>query len=309
MGWIDELVDRLAERFDWPYHSGGPGAAEPTALAALVLAAHDRVAAAGRAAAALVAMQHPGGSVGITTHQSRPRWPTGLAVVAWLHVQQVTGVPRAEPIDQAIDFLTQLRGRTTQRQPHIGHNPELTGWPWVEGTHSWLEPTIFGVLALKAIGRAGDPRVREGVRLLIDRQLPGGGCNYGNTFVFQQRLLAHHQPTGLALIALSDEPPHPRIEASRAFLQRAWPTITGSASQCFAALGLAAMQATPVELQADMRQLYDRQIQTDGSPYRLALLGLAAMGANSPLLPRRTQLQPPGSTQVSSGQGSEAIRR
>ena len=47
---------------------------------------------------------------------------------------------------------------------------------------------------------AAEPRIREAVRLLWDRQLPHGGWNYGNTVVLKQELRPHLLPTGLARI-------------------------------------------------------------------------------------------------------------
>ena len=95
-----------------------------------------------------------------------------------------------------------------------------TIWPWVLGTHSWIEPTAFNVLALKAAGRGEHPRTREAVRLLVDRLLPTGGCNYGNTTVLGQQLRPHLAPTGLVLLSLAGEQINDsRIAKSLAYLQ------------------------------------------------------------------------------------------
>ena len=75
----------------------------------------------------------------------------------------------------------------------------------MSGTHSWVEPTAINVLALRSADQAGHPRCREAVKLLLDRQLPEGGWNYGNTTVLGHVLRPQVQPTGLALAALAGE--------------------------------------------------------------------------------------------------------
>ena len=61
----------------------------------------------------------------------------------------------------------------------------------------------MGILALKAVGFAGHDRVKEAVRMILNRQLPSGGWNYGNTTVFKRELLPMPEHTGQALCALS----------------------------------------------------------------------------------------------------------
>ena len=85
----------------------------------------------------------------------------------------------------------------------IGHDPNLVGWPWVEATHSWLEPTALAILALCRGGLAEHPRVKAGVDLILDRALEAGGWNYGNKAVFGTELRPQPGPTGLALLALA----------------------------------------------------------------------------------------------------------
>ena len=59
----------------------------------------------------------------------------------------------------------------------------LTGWPWGEGTFSWVEPTSWACLALHRLGQGDHPRVQEGERLLLDRAFDQGGVNYGNRMI------------------------------------------------------------------------------------------------------------------------------
>ena len=56
---------------------------------------------------------------------------------------------------------------------------DLPGWPWVENTFSWVEPTAWAVQSLRAAGDPDDPRVPTrvagGVAVLADRQCADGG--------------------------------------------------------------------------------------------------------------------------------------
>jgi hypothetical protein len=113
--------------------------------------------------------------------------------------------------------------------------------------------------------------------LLLDRQLPGGGCNYGNTFVLGQKLRPHVQPTGVALAALAGEPEGTsRIPSTLAWLARNLSSRTATASLCWGAIGLAAHHAAPPESSDWLRAAYERAGGSDGSGYKLALIGLAA---------------------------------
>src|SRR5262249_4343392 len=122
--------------------------------------------------------------------------------------------------DRALGWLLSTAGETSEPPPYTGHDTTIPGWPWVAGTHSWVEPTALGRLGLRATGHASDARAGDAVRLLNDRLLASGGCNYGNTVVLGQTLLPHVQPTGATLLALAGEPdPTGRVGAAIAYLE------------------------------------------------------------------------------------------
>jgi hypothetical protein len=153
----------------------------------------------------------------------------------------------------------------------------------VAGTHSWIEPTALHVRALKNAGYTGHPRVREAVRMLLDRLLPGGGCNYGNTWVLGQLLRPHVQPTGIALVALAGETDsRGRIAASLDYLDRQPGDRLGAASLSWAVLALAAHQR-PVDGHGEW---IDAAAQRNRHvPHRRALLILAAQQCRTPEQP------------------------
>jgi hypothetical protein len=208
MNFVEKLLVRLASIDACGYHAGSAAATEPTALAALALVAHGNHPAARPHLDWLVAQQGADGSVGIETSQPTPGWGTAWSVIAW-HAGERGRMSEARfgaAIERALSWIHQVQGSITEHVDVLGHDTTIKGWPWVQGTHAWVEPTAMSLLALRHTGHGNHARAREGVRLLHDRLLPGGGCNYGNTIVFGQELRAHLQPTGLCLLALAGEP-------------------------------------------------------------------------------------------------------
>jgi hypothetical protein len=306
MPWLEETLESLARQPVVGYAASGAPASEPTAIACLALARHDRQAHAKQAAEHLAGVQAIDGSVGVRPGEATPGWPTSLAVVAW---RAVGGFET--DVERGCEWLLKTRGETVEQSPEYGHNTQLVGWSWAEGTHSWIEPTALAVLGLKAADKGGHERTRDAVRLLLDRQLPGGGCNYGNTMVLGQMLKAHVQPSGLALLALAGEQggdlsgPHaPREEAhhaerdgyqgnrhaerdgyqknrvakSLAWLRRSIGAETTATSLAWALLGLKAHGVSPPQADEWLAFAAERVMIHDRSPHKLALLALAAKG-------------------------------
>ena len=75
------------------------------------------------------------------------------------------------------------------------------------------------MMALKIAGYGDHKRVKEATRLLLDRQLPQGGWNYGNTLVFDQELRPMPLSTGVVLNALKDQTSLATIQRSLTYLQ------------------------------------------------------------------------------------------
>jgi hypothetical protein len=189
----------------------------------------------------LAHLQQSDGSVGVFAAETEPRWPTGLALLAWRAVDLVHGSQRySRQVDRAAAWSLADRGKTAPRSPKIGHDTTIVGWSWAADTASWLEPTCFHVLGLTAAGFGDHPRVCEGRRLITDRLLPAGGANYGNTIVLGQQLLAHVAPSGIALTTLGPAAmPDIRIERSLRLLEDAVSPRTTPLSLSWACLGLA----------------------------------------------------------------------
>jgi hypothetical protein len=284
VSWADEFLLRLATGGGNAYREGGSAAAEPTALAALALIAWGRSADAQAKLRWLAELQAPDGSLGSSAGQPSPAWPTPLAVLSWMAGNTDCGysktelpwrLPWSRNLRAAVQWLLKNQGEKVPSRGE-GHDTELFGWPWVLGTHSWVEPTALAVLALKAAGYGSHPRTREAVRLLIDRLLPDGGCNYGNTVVLGQQLVPHVQPTGLALMALAGERDDSgRIGRSMRYLRRTVRGDTAPASLAYGLLGLAAQGETIAAADAWLAAAAGGA-KKHRSPLELALLLLAA---------------------------------
>jgi len=285
MHWNDLLLERLARRPVGGYHRESSAATEPTALACLALAIHDRRRPAWRAAQWLSRLQATDGSVGIRQGQPRPRWATALAVMAWQAVDARQRSARlADSIARGCRWILHLRGKTIADAPLLGHDTRLVAWPWVEGTHAWIEPTALSVLALKAAGFGGHGRTREGIAMLVDRQLPTGGCNYGNTSVMGHQLRPQLQPTAIALLALAGEVSAAEtLPRSLAYLRGHLTRQTTAVSLAWGLQALAAYRSTPRDAPEWLARAANRELNEPlPSTHRLALLALAAAGPASP---------------------------
>ena len=172
-----------------------------------------------------------------------------------------------------------------------GHDTLIKGWPWVDGTHAWAEPTAMNLLALRLTGHDATPSAREAVRLLHDRLLPSGGCNYGNTIVFGQELRPQLEPTGVCLLALAGETDdRGRTDKAIEYVQRELSANTTTVSLCYGLLGLAAQEKYPSAADSWLAAAAQRVVARDPAPYKLALLTLASLGNASPLIPATQQV-------------------
>jgi hypothetical protein len=205
----ETLVNRLQTATTFGYRVGQSDAAEPLALAALAFLGENRAKQVRRCSDRLEAFQNSDGSIGVRPDQS-PFWPTALAAFLWAAARE-----KHAPRENAVQWLLTARGEPVESTRDIvGHDTSLIAWPWVLGTHSWLEPTAMAVAALKANGLGDHGRTRQAIRLLNDRLLPNGGCNYGNTEVLGQTLRPHLQPSGMCLWALQGEKKTPKSLAT-----------------------------------------------------------------------------------------------
>jgi len=289
--WIDRACRRL---LSWQTSAGGFGYrpeaspyVEPTALAVLALGAarerHGMEAdrAARSAARWLTTLQQPDGSVGLSEAHPQPAWGTALATLAWRSVDD-----HAAERSAALAWLANQRGVQIEDPDGVsGHDDSIEGWPWVDATSPWLEPTAWAVLALDDLASARE-RVRHGVDLLLDRAVPGGGWNYGNTTVLGTTLHARPAPSGLALMALAsqDVSEEARIVAGLEFLASALPATRAPQSLGLGLLGWSAWRRPLADGARWLRESFDVTLERPDPVLQTVYLLLAAIPATLGLL-------------------------
>ena len=220
------------------------------------------------------------GRVGVSREHPESYWATPLAILAW----QSSPASQAAQC-RAVKFLLKATGVHYPRKwgESAAHDTLLKGWPWVVDTHSWIEPTALAVIALKATGYGQHGRVREAIRMKLDRQLPHGGWNYGNTLVFGRELHPMPESTGAALTGLVGEVDWERVSRSLDYLQGEVDRLRTPISLGWALLGLAAWGVWP----SNGTELVERCLanQTRYGEYdtsALCLLFLGALAGESP---------------------------
>lgn len=183
----------------------------------------------------LVRAQTQDGRVPVAPNNPDAYWPTALAVLAW------HGSPQyQEPRDKALRFLLEFDEVNTVAPSEApgGHDTTIKGWPWIARTHPWVEPTACAILAIRACGQMAHLRAQEGTRLLLDRQLPSGGWNCGNTFTFGLESRPTAETTGVALQATAGLTSKDTVKNSIAYMQSEASLLHAPMSLAWAILGL-----------------------------------------------------------------------
>jgi hypothetical protein len=285
LDWVSACLDQIEGDPPFGYVAGGVAHPEPTALCGIAFDASGRVSQRDQALQWLARSQARDGAIGAGHPRVPTHWATSLAVLAWSLASPTSQPAYRRPIAMGIRWLLGTGGTTVRNHGEYGHTTTLMGWPWVDGTHSWIIPTAFAALALKSAGHSDHPRCREAIRLLVDRLLERGGCNYGNTTVFGRELRPQIEPTGVALLALAGEEIHdPRPERSLDYLHRELSATTPPVSLCYGLLGLAAHGRLPADASAWLATAAERVARRRAGPHVAALLRLAALGSKCPLI-------------------------
>ncbi|MGD0216621.1 MAG: prenyltransferase/squalene oxidase repeat-containing protein [Desulfobaccales bacterium] len=209
-----------------------------------------------RARSRLAAGQLADGRVCISPHHPAVYWPTPLAILAWSQ-----SPPHQDSLARAVDFLLEHSGMSLQEQALSADasDPTLRGWPWVADTYSWVDPTALGMIALKVTGHSNHPRLAEATRLLLNRKLPHGGWNYGNTIVFHKELRPMPENTGMALAALQSLTVRSNLELSLDYLKVAVRNLRTPIALSWGILGLGAWGERPLAATTWLSECWGRQ--------------------------------------------------
>lgn len=253
---------------------GAPFRVDSTAWAILALRAdgttHSNLV--GSARSRLASEQFSDGRISLAQDQPQTCWPTAMAVMAWSGDATFNDNSK-----RAVTFLIKTGGMTLKRKSDApyGHDTSIQGWTWIENTFSWVEPTTLALLALSLVGYTKHARVSEGVRLLMDRQLPSGGWNYGGTIVYGQELYPQPENTGMALTALAGQVEKKEIQRSLDYLKSQVVSCRTPLSLGWAIFGLGAWGQRPTE--AEKWIIESISMQRKYGPYGTTLLSLLVL--------------------------------
>ena len=227
------LRSSVNEDGGWGYFQGKTSRIEPTCWAALALmdggAAPEDDAIVAGALARITAWQRADGLLSEVPAAPPNLAFNGLAAVV-MHRAPVTrraGVPRQALVAEALVAGILTAGAVRYERSELQRqNNQLIGWPWNDGTFSWVEPTSWCLLACKKAGpdsraRAA-VRIAEAERMLADRCCLSGGWNYGNSNVLGKELFPYVPTTALALLALQNRRELPEVARSLAWLAGNW---------------------------------------------------------------------------------------
>ena len=211
---LDALAARLRELQNadggWGATANRPSNTEATALCVLAFADDDGLRT--RAAAWLVEHQRQDGSWPWTEEVDKPSWASSQAVLALADIDRESDAVKLGVAwllgqeGRGYDWRYRLREFISGKR-NVDLDATLKGWPWAPDTFSWIEPTAFALLALKSAvpehrSRHARSRITEGEKMILDRECPGGGWNYGNGRVLGMDLEPYPDTTALALLAL-----------------------------------------------------------------------------------------------------------
>jgi hypothetical protein len=285
---VDELLRRRTD-LGWGYHTSQVSI-EATALAILALR---------RDPAPLISTQLANGAWPSVVLPKAPPccWTTALACIALAEL-----APDSPSLARGFRWLRRVRG-------HEGHplwrwkfrlfdkrvrfDPAKCGWPWFEGSSSWVLPTSAAIIALRRATAGGgtEGRVSEGCAMLLDRATPLGGWNAGNGVAFDVSLDPHLDATAVALLALEVERTSTAVRSAlRSLTDGIRETVSGCQSLAWALLCLRAYRddiddcdIIPAVADRLSRSATANAVAFDTSTIALSLLALSVhAGSASP---------------------------
>lgn len=273
---IDQLLARQDSSGGFPNRAGGEVRPDAAAWAILALSgSSDHRRSVELAATALAKLQLADGSVPIAKGVPAAFWPTPLAVLAWGSVSL-----QADACGRAREFLLEtegLHGKRDDGSP-LAHDTSLIGWPWTAGTHSWIAPTSYALIALRQTGYGEHARCEDARKMILDRQLDSGGWNYGNTYVYGRLLRPIPDTSGIALAALAGMVHEQAVARSLGYLEEQTPKLRTPLSLGWALIGLTAWRRRPAEADVWIGETLDRSVDSNGyDTATLAILISAAL--------------------------------
>ena len=202
----------------WGALAGRRSNTEMTALSAMALQSagtSDAVTAANKAKRWLVERQNEDGSWALNDAAKGASWSTALAMLALSDAAEYreravkAGNWALKQEGNKPGILAEIVMFVMRQKKVVRLNDDLIGWPWTAGNFSWVEPTSYFMIAVKKL-KAQLPaerfkeRIGQAELMIYDRMCDGGGWNYGNREVYDEKLWPYPDTTALALIATQD---------------------------------------------------------------------------------------------------------
>ena len=209
------MFDAQLSHGGWPYSiDTKQGYPEPTCYSLLALAHKHTVVESQAQGLDWLEKQVDAQGVLTLAGDDEPNWAVSHLVLA-LNFLKV----RPDLHKRTVNWLLDWKSNPIEPSPYTPTDGSLIGWPWVQNTFAWVEPTSYATLALKKSGYINHPRVTEAETLLLDRACTQGGWNMGNPILFERELEGFFSSTGAALLALQNLPlTTPEISKGLTFL-------------------------------------------------------------------------------------------
>ena len=209
----------------WGYFAGKRSWLEPTVYAMLALRAEAAAkSAVDRAWNLIRSLQLKDGGWKPCAAFNKSTWVTSLAVTACT-VHGEDGAPFEAGVrwllgTSGFESSTLIKIRKAVGLAAFERETKWRGWPWMQDTAAWVEPTAQSVLALKKASHRYAKselidRVTEGEKLLLAVRTRDGGWNAGNPVAAHVQQASYPETTALALLALQSAAPQDAIKLMR----------------------------------------------------------------------------------------------
>ena len=209
----------------WGYYSGKASRLEPTCWTLLALGATTGFKVPDVGAKWLAGCQQQSGWLVERSDLPVNIAFNALAAFTLFHYRELAG---DDVRRRVLAALLSSKGIAAPASETMRQDNSLQGWSWTDATFSWVEPTCWGILALKKARASGvaEPaapaRIAEAEKLLIDRRCQPGGWNFGNASVMGQDLRPYVPTTALGLLAMQDRRQEEAVVRGLTTLETIW---------------------------------------------------------------------------------------
>lgn len=215
-------------------------------------------------------------------------YSTSMALIALAHSRDRRDTRAA--VNSAFGWLNGIAGREGHWlwrwkfrwfDRRVKFDTSKYGWPWIDGTVSWIAPTALAVIAHRVWNRPS-PRAERAMSMLVDRACSSGGWNAGNSEAFGVSLTAHPDFTAMGLIALRacGVRAHPAVRGAEDYLSN---RLAASEATYSVAWALLALRNNPKVVSTLRAQLL-KSLELDAEAKPTISLALAALALEDPPL-------------------------